>query len=139
MSSSEFRGEERIDFSHLFSLHYVGDEVSLKILRDGAEHTIKYTLSVSNPLVPFLVNMTPNKKPSYFIVGGMVFLPLSVTFLDHCYGGGRWRHSTPSRLLSLLSEFKAHEDEEVVVHSFAARVLHGAQETNAANRDKVRM
>mmetsp|Transcript_7139 Transcript_7139/g.26259 ORF Transcript_7139/g.26259 Transcript_7139/m.26259 type:complete len:550 (+) Transcript_7139:192-1841(+) len=108
----EFRGHERIDFSHLVTLHSVGDQVDVRILRDGVEQYIKLTVGIPKLLVSYPFSM--DTKPSYFIVGGMVFLPLSVPFLEHCYGP-KWKSSTPATILSLLGDFRTYADEEVVV------------------------
>lgn len=57
------------------------------MLRDGKQTRVKYQLSLRRPLVPVLAGV--DCVPSYFIVGGLVFVPLSIPFLEHAYGGKR--------------------------------------------------
>ena len=57
----------------------------MKVLRDGALLDLKYQLKQRRPLVPILHGV--DCVPSYFIVGGLVFVPLSIPFLEHAYGG----------------------------------------------------
>ena len=47
--------------------------------------SVKYQLNLRRPLVPVLAGV--DCVPSYFIVGGLVFVPLSIPFLEHAYGG----------------------------------------------------
>ena len=60
------------------------DELLVKVLREGQPQEIRYTLKQQRPLVPVLHGV--DCVPSYFIVGGLVFVPLSIPFLEHAYG-----------------------------------------------------
>ena len=55
------------------------------MLREGKEMELKYQLNLRRPLVPVLAGV--DCVPSYFIIGGLVFVPLSIPFLEHAYGG----------------------------------------------------
>ncbi len=55
--------------------------------RRGEEVTLRYRLHQRRPLVPVLHGV--DCVPSYLIVGGLVFVPLSIPFLEHAYGGAR--------------------------------------------------
>ena len=57
----------------------------MKVLREGQLLDLKYQLKQRRPLVPILHGV--DCVPSYFIVGGLVFVPLSIPFLEHAYGG----------------------------------------------------
>ena len=57
----------------------------MKVLRDGQALQLSYVLRSRRPLVPVLHGV--DCVPSYFIVGGLVFVPLSIPFLEHAYGG----------------------------------------------------
>lgn len=65
----------------------------MKVLRDGQPMELQYSLKQRRPLVPVLHGV--DCVPSYFIVGGLVFVPLSIPFLEHAYG-----RETTSMLLS---------------------------------------
>ncbi len=48
--------------------------------------------------------------PSYFIVGGLVFVPLSIPFLEHAYGGAPTRIPTsPGLCMSLHAPLIAEQ------------------------------
>ena len=57
----------------------------MKVLRGGELLDLKYQLKQRRPLVPILHGV--DCVPSYFVVGGLVFVPLSIPFLEHAYGG----------------------------------------------------
>ncbi len=69
----------------LTSAVITGESLDVKVLRDGALLDLEYQLKQRRPLVPILHGV--DCVPSYFIVGGLVFVPLSIPFLEHAYGG----------------------------------------------------
>ena len=80
----DFRGEERINFSHIVRMKPVDSDINYQVLRDGQIIDVKFSLKVTRYLVP--TTHLVDCLPSYYIVGGVVFLPLSVPFLEHAYG-----------------------------------------------------
>ena len=62
-----------------------GESLDVKVLREGQVLDLKFQLKQRRPLVPILHGV--DCVPSYFIVGGLVFVPLSIPFLEHAYGG----------------------------------------------------
>ena len=107
-----FRGAERLDFTHLWRQRHVGEQMRATVWRDGALLDVAFAVQRPHPLVPIL--HTVDATPSYYIVGGLVFLPLSVPFLEHGYGSS-WRKATPVKLQALLAEYRTAPDEEVVL------------------------
>ena len=69
-----------------------GDKLNIVVLRDGVLLNLSYVLRSRRPLVPVLHGV--DCVPSYFIVGGLVFVPLSIPFLEHAYGGTATRLPT---------------------------------------------
>lgn len=73
-----------------------GDTVKLKIMRDAEEITIDYVL----PKVDYRLEIVPlatfDQEPEYFIMGGLVFQPLTVPFLQSW--GADWTRKAPFRL-----------------------------------------
>jgi hypothetical protein len=68
--------------------HVRADEwLHVRVLRNGVATDLRYQLNLRRPLVPVLAGV--DCVPSYFIVGGLVFVPLSIPFLEHAYGGER--------------------------------------------------
>lgn len=109
----EFRNEERVEFSHVVRSKHIGDMLHLRVLRDGEQLDLSYVLRSRRPLVPVLHGV--DCVPSYFIVGGLVFVPLSIPFLEHAYGGHHWRKLAPVPILALVTEYQGKVDEQVVV------------------------
>jgi hypothetical protein len=107
-----FRGAERLDFTHLWRQRHCGDTLHAVVLRDGARAEVAFEVARPRPLVPIL--HTVDCTPSYYIVGGLVFIPLSVPFLEHGYGAS-WRKVTPVKLQALLAEYRTQPDQEVVL------------------------
>ena len=85
-----FRGNERLSLIHLITKEHVGDNVTLKIMREGKIQELKVHLK-------YFVTMVPHpkyfKKPPYFIFGGLVFTVLSTDLL-HSWGK-RWWEKAP--------------------------------------------
>ena len=80
------RSTDSSRFCHdLTSRVITGESLDVKVLRDGALLDLEYQLKQRRPLVPILHGV--DCVPSYFIVGGLVFVPLSIPFLEHAYGG----------------------------------------------------
>ena len=111
-ASVPFRGRERIGFEYLFSRKFLGDQVKLKLLRNGEEREEMVEISKVDPLVPV---HSFDKAPSYYILAGMVFINLTQSYLFEW--GDDWR-GCPRQLVSLaLDGIKHFPDEEVIVLS----------------------
>ena len=67
----------KMNLAIAFHTKQVGDTVTLKIKRNKEQHTISYTLKYSSPLI----RKAFDGRPSYKIVGGLVFAPLTRNFL----------------------------------------------------------
>jgi S1-C subfamily serine protease len=75
---------------------WAGDDVKMQIWRDGKPMEIVYRLpkyEYSVPLVPFA---TYDQDPEYLIMGGLVFQPLTDSYLQSW--GNEWRRRSPFRL-----------------------------------------
>ena len=107
----QFRDDERVDFSHIIRKKHLGDAIELRVLRDGQEKLLSYELGQLRPLVPVLHGL--DCMPSYFIVGGLVFVPLSIPFLEHAFGARKWRQMSPVPILAMIPEFREFPDEQV--------------------------
>ena len=76
----DFRGGERLSFKHNIGNHRIGAKLELKILRDGKPITLTAEGSESPQLITR--HQEPGTVPSYLIVGGIVFTPLTCGLLD---------------------------------------------------------
>ncbi|CAN7046344.1 unnamed protein product, partial [Brassica oleracea var. botrytis] len=70
--------KESFSFDHLISMKKPGETAFVRILRDGKEHAFNVSLNFTEqqPLVPYKF------LPSYYIVAGFVFVPLSKPYVD---------------------------------------------------------
>uniref|UniRef100_J3M3Y7 PDZ domain-containing protein n=1 Tax=Oryza brachyantha TaxID=4533 RepID=J3M3Y7_ORYBR len=74
-----FRSTERIAFRYLTSQKYAGDVAQLGIIRAGNIMKVQTVLQPRKHLVPFHVE---GGQPSYLIVAGLVFTPLTEPFIE---------------------------------------------------------
>ncbi len=67
-------GEMRLSYSNIITMHQVGDSLPVDLLRKGQPMRVSVKLKAARSLVdgPFY-----DKKPSYFILAGLVFVPLT--------------------------------------------------------------
>jgi hypothetical protein len=111
----ELRPGERVAYSHFFRLKQVGDSVDLKIIRGGEALSVTVDLTRSWGYHYLSPQMKYDRAPSYFVLGGMVFTPLTENFL--ATWGEDWDEDAPSHLLAMNEVFKAEECEQAIILS----------------------
>ncbi|KAI5680384.1 hypothetical protein M9H77_01611 [Catharanthus roseus] len=74
-----FRSTERIAFRYLISQKFAGDVAELGIIRAGEFTKVKTVLNPRAHLVPYHIE---GGQPSYLIVAGLVFTPLSEPLIE---------------------------------------------------------
>ncbi|XP_058077873.1 protease Do-like 2, chloroplastic isoform X2 [Magnolia sinica] len=74
-----FRSTERIAFRYLISQKFQGDVAELGIIREGNHMKVQTVLNPRVHLVPYHIE---GGQPSYLIVAGLVFTPLSEPLID---------------------------------------------------------
>jgi S1-C subfamily serine protease len=99
------RRDERVDLGDLVSRRQIGDSLDAVVMRDGKPVTLTLTLKKLVELVP---GPRHDTVPSYYILGGFVFMPLSDDFF-RAHGGGTFR------LRSLAADDVATPDRTQVV------------------------
>ncbi|GLC34013.1 hypothetical protein PLESTB_000828600 [Pleodorina starrii] len=125
----EFREDERLEFTYIIRAKHIDEHIHLKLLRDGQEICVSYPLKAKDHLVPVLDAV--DAVPSYLIVGGLVFAPLSSPFLEMVFGGGGGRRSRrsdiPVPVLAALNQNKLRKGQQVVllVQVLAHEINHG--------------
>ncbi|KAG9154132.1 hypothetical protein Leryth_000623 [Lithospermum erythrorhizon] len=75
-----FRTNERIAFRYLVSQKFAGDIAELGIIRSGTFMKVQVVLDPRVNLVPYHIE---GDSPSYFIVAGLVFTPLSEPLIEY--------------------------------------------------------
>lgn len=94
---------------------WAGDNVKMQIWREGKAMDVVYRLpkyDYSTTLVPF---GTYDQEPEYMIVGGLVFQPLTDSYLQSW--GTDWRRRAPFRLYHYRDEPPTRERSALVVLS----------------------
>ena len=75
---------------------WAGDEVKMLIWRDGKQTNVVYRLPRFEYSVSLVPAATYDQEPEYLILGGLVFQPLTDSYLQSW--GTDWRHRSPFRL-----------------------------------------
>ncbi len=111
----EFRPGERIDFLYAIDRKQVGESVTLRLLRDGKPREASLVLSAAKRSYG---NLVPRRqyetRPSYYVVGGLVFSPLTANY----YGTWDSWGDVPINLQRYWYDMRTAENaerEEVVV------------------------
>jgi hypothetical protein len=94
---------------------WAGDDVKLKIWRDGREQDVLYRLpkyDFAHSLVPLGVY---DQSPDYLIVGGLVFQPLTTPYLQRW--GSDWERSAPFRFRYYRNDEATQANPSLVILS----------------------
>ena len=104
-----FRANQYTHFKYYIDIHQYGDEVTLDILRDGKKIVLKVHLSKDPSQANFTyAKQEYDKMPSYFMLGGYVFSPLTKNLLN----------SSPQPHLPLrygATKFPTKVNQEIVI------------------------
>ena len=73
----EVPGFERLNSEYMFTRPLVGETVRVKFLRDAQEHELNIPLKAARSII---LN-EHEKKPRYYIFGGMIFMPFTINYL----------------------------------------------------------
>ncbi|MGI9238951.1 MAG: S1C family serine protease [Woeseiaceae bacterium] len=109
--SVSFRKGERIDMSHQVAKHHVGDTMPVQVSRDGKMQNFEIPMKPPRFLV---AEDAYDVKPTYFLYGGLLFVPLSRDLL--MTWGSEWWHDAPSEIVAIYeNEICSASRSEVVV------------------------
>jgi S1-C subfamily serine protease len=106
--SVPLRTHDRVHFSYLVSRHQVGGKVAVEILRHGAAHQLTIALRKLATLVP---PPQPDRRPTYFIFAGLVFLPLTYDYM----ATWKWENVTPRFKHYYYSRLPSERHEQIVL------------------------
>lgn len=129
----KFRNDEVIYFGYLIWRKYLGDNCKFTVLRDGKKITVNYKLQRYKRLVP---NRVFGELPTYYFIGGLLFVPLSINHLDEYR---QWYNGPINLVYEVLNGKVSKELQQVVVLSrvLAAEVNVGYQNLGATIVEKV--
>lgn len=105
------RDNERINANYVVHSKFIGDSVQLRILRDGRIMDVDIVLTIpitSSALVP---HKQYDKAPTYYIVGGLVFQPLTLNYL---FIGGELKDA-PVHLVNYYYHGRRSKDRRQVI------------------------
>jgi S1-C subfamily serine protease len=105
------REHERVDSDYIVHSKKIGETVQLRILRDSKVLNVNVQLTVpidATLLVPYIQY---DKSPTYFIVGGLVFQPLTANYLS------KWteQKDAPANLVYYFLSGRRTKDQKQVV------------------------
>jgi len=79
----EFRHKQYTHFKYAVDIHQYGDKISLEVLRNGKKITLNATLpKTSSEEQSHYAILEYDKMPSYFMLGGYIFSPLTQNLLN---------------------------------------------------------
>ncbi|MCO6400045.1 MAG: trypsin-like peptidase domain-containing protein [Verrucomicrobia bacterium] len=110
----EFRPRERTSLSYFIQNKRIGESIALEVWRDGAR--IPLNIKLTRPLTDD--QLVPNERydvlPTYYIIGGIVFSPLTRNLLQ--MWGANWYNNAPNGLTAVLNNnFPEVDGEQVIV------------------------
>lgn len=94
---------------------WAGDEVPMKIWRDGKLMEINYKLPKAVYAEETIPDQNFDAPPEYLIAGGFVFQPLNLPYLKSW--GANWQRSAPFRLAYLKQSLPEDDREAIVILS----------------------
>ena len=94
---------------------WAGDSVRLKIWRNGREREVSYRIPKAEDAAKLLPESEFDSEPEYLIAGGLVFQPLSKSYLRRW--GQDWKRQAPFRLTYFQNENPTAKQPAVVVLS----------------------
>ncbi len=129
----KFRRDEVIYFAYLIWRKYLGDSCKFTVLRDGKKLVVEYKLRRYKRLVP---NRVFDKLPTYYFIGGLLFVPLTINYLDEYR---RWYNGPIDLVYQVLNGKVSKKLQRIVVLSrvLAAEVNVGYQALNAVIVEKI--
>ena len=95
---------ERVSFRHVWDLKLQGEMTHFKVIRDSK--VLHLEAIVKNNRAPYTLRRQYDKKPHYYIYGGLVFSPLTKNYLMSW--GKDWLKEIPSYLKYL--HFSSRDD-----------------------------
>jgi S1-C subfamily serine protease len=106
-----FRETERIHFAYSVQDKFMGETVSCRIMRDGKVMEVTIPLNTSSEAVRLVPYTQYDKAPTYYIVGGLVFQPLTMNYLQ------TWdrMENVPANLANYYYYGKQSEDRRQVI------------------------
>ncbi len=109
----EFRKGERTSFAYIIQKKFINDTIKLEILRGNKIMSVELKLSSGMDIGRLVPHERHDVAPTYFIIGGLVFEPLTLNYLKTW--GLEWFNDAPSHLLTYYDLGEQADDRKEVV------------------------
>ena len=96
------------------ALKHIGEKVELKIFRDNKLINVKVSLDYNEDQQRLVAYPRYGESPSYFIIGGMVFQPLSYNYMRSTWGSD-WYYVADKSFLNYYKNGALSKDRDEVV------------------------
>ena len=128
-----FRENQYTHFKYYVDMHQYGDEVALDIIRDGKKMSLKVNLSAENSKEnSSLAEFEYDKMPTYFMLGGYVFTPLTQNLLVSSN-----QPNLPLRYGATKFPTQKHQEIVVLLKVLASTISRGDYGVSSWKIDKV--
>jgi len=111
--SIEFRKNQRTNLKYALDQYHVGDDIKVKISRDGKKKNLVLKAKASSRNYSIVQAERFGQPPSYFIYGGVVFVPLNMNLIKRW--GSSWHSKAPVDFLSARGQWRLPEKTELIV------------------------
>jgi S1-C subfamily serine protease len=105
----EFRKSERTDFIYYVHAHQLGEDMKLRVLREGKERDIKVRLAVTAGDAKLVDSYAYDTEPDFFVYGGFLFMPITENYL--C----TWKNCSAPEQISIYVSRRPTEDKRDMV------------------------
>ncbi len=128
-----FRENQYTHFKYYVDMHQYGDEVALDIIRNGEKMSKKVKLSVEKSQEhSSLAEFEYDKMPTYFMLGGYVFTPLTQNLLTSSL-----QPNLPLRYGATKFPTEEHQEIVVLLKVLASTISRGDYGVSSWKIDKV--
>ncbi len=100
----------RVAENYLSTFYQIGESISLDILRDGQPLKVKMPLKPMSRLLPFRQDL---RHPSYFVMAGLVFVPLTVNY----FYTTNWEYIKPTLQELYYHGLPSEQHKQIVIIS----------------------
>eukprot|EP01091_Cochliopodium_minus_P010248 TRINITY_DN2672_c0_g1_i1.p1 TRINITY_DN2672_c0_g1~~TRINITY_DN2672_c0_g1_i1.p1 ORF type:complete len:509 (-),score=124.22 TRINITY_DN2672_c0_g1_i1:465-1991(-) len=121
----ELRPNERISVLFLLSKKSVNDKITITYIRGGQKIT-KHDI-VLTELPRLIPRLSVDVVPSYFVVGGIVFVPVSVPLFEEWFDD-KWKSKVRLELLQMYyNDQPTSQDDQIITisHILSSNINHG--------------
>lgn len=109
----EWRKNQRTNYHYAVDHHHVGDQLPVRIARNGEIHDAEITLAATPPSRSLVQSEKFDQRPRYYIYGGVVFVPLNMNLIKRW--GSNWHSKAPIEYLYSRNQWSSAEQQELVV------------------------